>query len=88
MKYYVERKELENIAEKDNNNNFVVPLEKIQRLKSANVKEVIYAKWEYTKTGSPFSPGWINCSNCRYLNEHREKFKYCPCCGATIIGRN
>lgn len=58
--------------------------EEMQHVKSANVREDVFAKWEYITPGSCLYVGRTVCSNCR--NETKIKFKYCPYCGARMIG--
>ena len=55
-------------------------LDEIVDIPAANVKEVLYAKWEYF---GGITPQW-RCSRCYSSYGMKYKTNYCPHCGAKM----
>lgn len=52
----------------------------IERIPTADVREVKHAKWLPYRFGLEV----VACSNCRAVYEGGDSFRYCPKCGARI----
>lgn len=57
-------------------------IEQIDAIPAANVRPVIYGKWEYVSFMT------VRCSNCKETFHELEADNFCPNCGADMRGED
>ena len=62
-------------------NGFYSAIKMLEKLPSADVAEIIHAKWEICSDGY-----YPYCSHCKSEPENGVRSKYCPECGARMNG--
>lgn len=82
MAEYIEREALIEEAEQDSNLRFIVPLDKIKKIPTADVKPVKHGRWICEETLGIISLNGYECSICHNYNGRATK--YCPNCGAKM----
>ena len=88
MKEYVERKALLENIKKYQSDAFGIPIiiAEIEKTPSADVREVIHAKWIDAYPEIEPNPMFMYgiCSNCKFEQGLSSELRYCPECGAKM----
>lgn len=66
--------------------NIRTPFAVVMDFPPADVRQVVYGKWEHTHTSESYFNECWRCSACGFDDTEGFGFKFCPNCGADMRG--